>query len=324
MNCTYTTASLQRLSSRAARLRRLGAPQSAWRGRQAFSNGRLRANQATQLTEAQEPLAQGLPYNAQTAASLPSSTPGSTRPEKHFTGLSHYSFKFGEKRLLDPLFLRDSCRCSRCVDPSTKQKLFQTANIPHKIDLAKLERSADGWHVTWTKDVAGYDNHESIYSDQFLQEAVDGSKATAPLASEQLTLWDQNIMSQNIQFVDFDQYLAEDATTLKVLEQLERYGLVFVKNVPETEAAVKTIAERIGPLKTTFYGETWDVKSVTDAKNVAYTHQDLGFHMDLLCVASPFTDLHISTSPTHYLNQAKSHQQLLMNKYVPLCIHDSV
>lgn len=35
------------------------------------------------------------------------------------------------------------------------------------------------------------------------------------------------------------------------------------------------------------YGRTWDVRSVPEAKNVAYTSQDLGFHMDLLYMEQP-------------------------------------
>jgi alpha-ketoglutarate-dependent taurine dioxygenase len=44
---------------------------------------------------------------------------------------------------------------------------------------------------------------------------------------------------------------------------------------------------RIGNLRDTFYGRTWDVKSVPEAKNVAYTAQYLGLHMDLLYMADP-------------------------------------
>ena len=40
-------------------------------------------------------------------------------------------------------------------------------------------------------------------------------------------------------------------------------------------------------IKNTFYGETWDVRSIPNAKNVAYTHQHLGFHMDLLYMKQP-------------------------------------
>jgi hypothetical protein len=45
---------------------------------------------------------------------------------------------------------------------------------------------------------------------------------------------------------------------------------------------VEQVAGRIGPIRETFYGASWDVKSVPNAKNIAYTSLFLGFHMDLM------------------------------------------
>jgi gamma-butyrobetaine dioxygenase len=80
--------------------------------------------------------------------------------------------------------------------------------------------------------------------------------------------------------------MTDDKTLYKVLQSLYTHGLVFLKNVPDTikidsSISVAAIAERIGPIRQSFYGRTWDVRSVPDAKNVAYTHVFLGLHMDL-------------------------------------------
>ncbi|TXT05793.1 uncharacterized protein COLE_07113 [Cutaneotrichosporon oleaginosum] len=77
-----------------------------------------------------------------------------------------------------------------------------------------------------------------------------------------------------------------------VLEQLQRYGLAVVRGVPTTKTDnencdLRELAESIGLLRTTFYGETWDVKNVPNARNVAYTNLNLGLHMDLLYMALP-------------------------------------
>lgn len=50
---------------------------------------------------------------------------------------------------------------------------------------------------------------------------------------------------------------------------------------------VEAIAIRIGPLRNTFYGSTFDVRIVLEAKNVVYTNQFLGFHMDLMYMNKP-------------------------------------
>ncbi|KAJ9623605.1 hypothetical protein H2203_005867 [Taxawa tesnikishii (nom. ined.)] len=87
--------------------------------------------------------------------------------------------------------------------------------------------------------------------------------------------------------MNYEDYMADDTNLSTALMQLQKFGLVFIRGLPDTEQAVVDVANRIGPLKNTFYGLTWNVRSVPNAKNVAYTHQDLGFHMDLLYMHQP-------------------------------------
>ncbi|KAJ3344585.1 hypothetical protein HDU83_005081 [Entophlyctis luteolus] len=79
-------------------------------------------------------------------------------------------------------------------------------------------------------------------------------------------------------------------TLFALLMQLQSHGLAFIKNVPTNEVdsqhflpQLEIIIKRLGcHIRETFYGRTWDVKSVKDAKNIAYTSLDLGLHMDLI------------------------------------------
>lgn len=87
--------------------------------------------------------------------------------------------------------------------------------------------------------------------------------------------------------LNFDEYMSNSAVLARSLHLLWRDGLVFIDNVPESEESVRKIVERIGPLQNTFYGPTWNVRSVPQAKNVAYTSKYLGFHMDLLYMRDP-------------------------------------
>jgi len=99
--------------------------------------------------------------------------------------------------------------------------------------------------------------------------------------------WDKSMITEKVKFLSYGEYMHSDTTLLDALQQLKNYGLVFIKDVPESEKAVEEIGGRIGSLRDTFYGRTWDVKSVPEAKNVAYTDQNLGFHMDLLYMSDP-------------------------------------
>lgn len=96
-------------------------------------------------------------------------------------------------------------------------------------------------------------------------------------------------MERNVLWVTYADYMSSDEALYSAVRQLVQYGLMFISEIPSSagENAVEGIAERIGNLKTTFYGKTWDVKSIADSKNIAYTSLDLGLHMDLLYFESP-------------------------------------
>lgn len=56
---------------------------------------------------------------------------------------------------------------------------------------------------------------------------------------------------------------------------------------PSTTPLVERIAKRIGYIKQTFYGPSWQVISVPSPKNAAYTSSYLPLHMDLCYYESP-------------------------------------
>ena len=196
----------------------------------------------------------------------------------------------GNNCTFSPILLRDLCFCPSCLDPSTKQKSFSTADIPSNIRARTVVSSGDSTSITWDQDVPGFGpDHTTVLDAPVLRDMMrSGSGPTAGLSYSPgpQTLWDANAYSQ-LADIEYEAYMQHDAVLFKALQQLHTYGLMFLKGVPETERSVSTIAERIGPVKNTFYGYTWDVRSVPKAKNVAYTSQDLGFHMDLLYMEQP-------------------------------------
>lgn len=184
--------------------------------------------------------------------------------------------------------LRDMCTCPQCVDPSTRQKLFSTVEISPDIKITNVTRSVDSIEVEWGNDLPGFDeSHKSIFPKEIFDAmaAYGSPKPLSPLPARRL--WtDQQFRSES-EDINFNAYMKDDSTLYKALQQLHTHGLLFLKDVPKSEHFVSRIVQRIGPLKNTFYGKTWDVRSVPEAKNVAYTSQDLGFHMDLLYMKQP-------------------------------------
>lgn len=193
----------------------------------------------------------------------------------------------GQPHTYSPLLLRDLCECPRCVDPSTKQKLFSTADIPKDIHADEVTETESSISFSWMHDVPGYElDHTTELSLDVLRSLVSTGAITTPVQPKPRIFWKASMFNQ-LADIDYDAYMQDDAVLYQALQQLHKYGLLFVSNVPESENSVSTLGERIGPIKNTFYGYTWDVRSVPEAKNVAYTSQDLGFHMDLLYMQQP-------------------------------------
>ena len=202
--------------------------------------------------------------------------------------ISNVSFTVdGQTQSVSTILLRDLCECPRCVDSSTKQKLFSTVDIPSGIRARAIAQTKSGVSLLWDQDVPGYGrDHTTELRLETLRTLGKAGAPSVPETPEPQRLWDAEDFGK-VQDIDYEAYMQDDAVLYEALRQLHTHGLLFLTNVPGQEKSVSTIAERIGPVKNTFYGYTWDVRSVPQAKNVAYTSQDLGFHMDLLYMQQP-------------------------------------
>jgi len=196
--------------------------------------------------------------------------------------------KSGGWKQVDPLYLRDSCVCDQCVDPSSKQKNFQTTDIPRPIQVTNAWLYDGRVAISFKNDVRGFRRHKGILPENFFginnsfqSMLEDRFEAGVP------QLWDKEKITRKLEFVTYEDYMNTDTGLYRALRQLEYYGLLLVRGVPESEKSVERLAERIGNLRDTLYGRTWDVRSVPQAKNVAYTSRYLGLHMDLLYMANP-------------------------------------
>lgn len=184
--------------------------------------------------------------------------------------------------------LRDHCRCPRCVDPHSQQRNFRTSDIPVNIKAKSLKWDKDILWATWDRDVPGFDaSHVSAYSLQQLQHPIRYAAMSSVGPHRTRARWNQRKMQVYQHWISYRDYMHDDEEFAKAMRSLSVYGLVFVKDIPDSREMVEKIATRIGPLRNSFYGPTWDVRKVPQAKNVAYTSQFLGFHMDLMYMNEP-------------------------------------
>lgn len=178
----------------------------------------------------------------------------------------------GHRHSYDNFFLRDLCPCPKCIDPSTRQKLFNTTDIPTDILPRALRVKQNGLlEIIWNHP----ENHPHVshYDPELLlrYSTTERRKHFRFPVPKQI-YWDGEMMRENFVKVDYEAFLRDDSMLHKVLMHLHLYGLAYFVNVPSKNtdgSEVVNLAARFGEVKQTFYGKTWDVKSVPQSKNIA-------------------------------------------------------
>ena len=197
--------------------------------------------------------------------------------------------------------LRDGCPCPKCIDPSTRQRTHTSPEAYHEIEnspfvqgdiseeLIRKEtvEGVEGLRVDWSKDHSAFYPLSRIH---VLATGNDIAKKIEPIASR--VFWDKDVLlarqdDLHLRYEELANPETRDGNLLKLLVQVQRFGVVVVKGVPtertdNDDCTLREVMEWIGEIRNTFYGETWNVKNVANSKNVAYTNLNLGMHMDLL------------------------------------------
>jgi alpha-ketoglutarate-dependent taurine dioxygenase len=174
------------------------------------------------------------------------------------------------------------------VDIHSKQRNFRTSDIPVDIKPNSIKWDQSSLEVTWENDIPGFDSsHTSRYAISELDGITRYSVTSDTGLKRHRVNWDGPLMEELQHWVSYEDYMNNGPEFTRAMRNLSVLGLIFVKDVPDSREMVEKLATRIGPLRNTFYGPTWDVRTVPQAKNVAYTSQFLGFHMDLMYMRDP-------------------------------------
>jgi len=73
---------------------------------------------------------------------------------------------------------------------------------------------------------------------------------------------------------------ASPEARLAWLTRLLQDGLVFLEEVPATESTIREVAPLVGRVLETNYGDIFDVRSIPQPENLAYSDRGLGLHTD--------------------------------------------
>lgn len=195
----------------------------------------------------------------------------------------------GSQSRFHAVWLRANSQGEASVDASNGQRLTSLTNLPNDCAVQVASIDADGGiRVRFATD-----EFECHYSGSWLrQHQYDRMRPLPPgWTDPELVLWDADPGLESISYTevmnthpDADTYKhapTQYSTALENwLNDLHRYGYARLHDCPRESGEVNRIAERFGYVRETNYGRYFDVKSVADPINLAYTASALEVHTD--------------------------------------------
>ena len=182
-----------------------------------------------------------------------------------WAGGGHAEFPF--------IWLRDNCLCPACRDPGSGQRLVDVLDLPAAPAALDAVLAEDAVEIRWAPD-----GHRSRYEAAWLA-AHDPSPAARARRRPAPRLWGAEIAADPPE-ADWPEVERAPAAERRALERLFDYGFLLLRRVPIESGMVTRVGDRIGHVRVTNYGRHFDVVSVPDPSNLAYSALALGVHTD--------------------------------------------
>jgi gamma-butyrobetaine dioxygenase len=188
-------------------------------------------------------------------------------------GVIQLTWTLGQVSALGTYWLRDNCPCSLCRHPGNGQKLYEIVDLPRELSPREAFLAENQ-----TLKVVWSDGHRSAYTQDWLIAHNLCEQARAA-RRPQVQLWRGEIAG-NLPVGDWPAVVTDPVAEMAWLERFSVLGFGLLKNVPTEPGTVADVGDRLGFVRVTNYGRLFDVKSVPNPTNLAYTAVGLGVHSD--------------------------------------------
>ena len=181
-------------------------------------------------------------------------------------------FQNGAKDCFPYIWLRDHCKDIENWDErSNQRKLFTALVDPNiKIEETKIIEDNKKIEVKWP------DMNKSIYySGDFLyKNSLENISSNSGEA-----LWDKQSINKAELEIKFDE-LEKNEGFKNLLQTIKTYGFSIINNCPTEMKTVEDIANKIGYVRNSIFGDLWSFESNTEMADSAYTQEELRPHTD--------------------------------------------
>ena len=163
------------------------------------------------------------------------------------------------------LWLRDNCHCAECRHESG-QRLLDTRSI--RDDLRVVDVSSNG-----ALQISFSDGHVGTYDEAWLKAHA------GPSAPRPRRLWGAELES-SLPIARHADVAAGGAALRDWLRAVDELGFAILTGCGTEPGTVTRVAELFGFVRETNYGRLFDVRTVVNPTNLAYTGLGLGAHTD--------------------------------------------
>jgi gamma-butyrobetaine dioxygenase len=195
------------------------------------------------------------------------------------------SWDDGRTSVFHATWLRDNCACDACRHPKTLERTFLLIEHPGPIRIATAALCESGALRVTFDGADATPAHASEFDAGWLRRhcyshAARQERQTYP------HLWAAADLPELPAF-RYDALMHDDLALQAWLQTLLDSGIVVVNDMPAAVGYVQRLAERVGPLRPTSFGTTFEVESKPDPNNSAYTALGLELHSDIPNVPYP-------------------------------------
>jgi gamma-butyrobetaine hydroxylase len=163
------------------------------------------------------------------------------------------------------LWLRDNCPCGECRHESG-QRLLDTRSLPDDLDVVGVAENG-------AVEVTFSDGHVGRFDPAWLRLHGAGDEP------QPQRLWDAAIQD-DLPSLPYDEVAGGGDALRRWLARVDELGFAILTGGPtEPETVLRTV-ELFGYVRETNYGRLFDVKTVVNPTNLAYTGLGLGAHTD--------------------------------------------
>jgi gamma-butyrobetaine dioxygenase len=176
----------------------------------------------------------------------------------------------GHESRFHALWLRDNCQCPACRHESG-QRLLDTRAIADGVALATADAVDGGVEGAFA------DGHRGRWGVAWLRAncyCADERREPRPRR-----LWDASIQ-HDLPVRRYVDVAAGGSALRDWLAQVDELGFAILAGGPTEPGTVLRVAELFGFVRETNYGRLFDVRSVVNPTNLAYTGLGLGAHTD--------------------------------------------